>query len=218
MKAESSAEPRSDRDRRRDGADRHAADRADLAALGDAGDLPGRPSGSGAAGRHHLRQCCSRPAWALYAVRRPDRFRGPARLSFTRRRYTGLVGGQLFARLADVKLGRDIQENLPRLFCERSAQLLRNDDSEYAHPRVYEHAVARVAAPDLELKFVRGSGGLFDHIGEVGASRFRARVERTRLGSSRRVPGGELGADQKQRLGQHHGGRARSHPAPGDGA
>jgi hypothetical protein len=73
--------------------------------------------------------------------------------------YTEFVVGQLFTRLADAKLGKDIQQNLPRLFAERSAQLLKNDDSEYAQPRAFEHAVARVAAPDLELKFVRGLGG-----------------------------------------------------------
>src|SRR5690349_16865111 len=65
----------------------------------------------------------------------------------------------MFARLADAKLAKDVQENLPRLFAERSAQLLKNDDSFYAQPRAFEHAVARVAAPDLELQFVRGRGG-----------------------------------------------------------
>jgi hypothetical protein len=69
------------------------------------------------------------------------------------------VVGQLFARLADGKLGKDLQENLPRLFAERAARLLRNEDSVYSQPRAYEHAVARVAAPDLELTFVRGRGG-----------------------------------------------------------
>jgi hypothetical protein len=69
------------------------------------------------------------------------------------------VVGQLFARLADGKLGKDIQENLPRLFAESSARLLKNDDSFYAQPRAYEHAVARVAAQDLEFTFVRGSAG-----------------------------------------------------------
>jgi hypothetical protein len=69
------------------------------------------------------------------------------------------VVGQLFARLADGKLGKDIQANLPRLFADCSARLLPNDESLYTQPRAFEHAIARVAAPDLALTFVRGAGG-----------------------------------------------------------
>lgn len=66
--------------------------------------------------------------------------------------------GQLFARLADGKLGKEIEENLPRLFAERSARLVPNDDGEYSAPRAFDHAVATVVTPEMKLRFVRVPG------------------------------------------------------------
>ena len=63
--------------------------------------------------------------------------------------------GQLFAKLADAKLGKDLEANLPRLFAERSARVLPNPDSDYAEPRPFGHAAAIVATPDLLLRFMR---------------------------------------------------------------
>lgn len=63
--------------------------------------------------------------------------------------------GQLFAKLADAKLGKDLEANLPRLFAERSARLVPNPDSEYSEPRAFGYGVARVSTPDLLLRFVR---------------------------------------------------------------
>jgi hypothetical protein len=68
------------------------------------------------------------------------------------------VVGKLFARIADGKLGRDIQNNLPRLFNVHSARLVRNDESEYSDPRSFDYAIATVATPDLQLRFVRVRG------------------------------------------------------------
>jgi hypothetical protein len=65
------------------------------------------------------------------------------------------VVGQLFAKLADAKLGKDLEANPPRLFAERSARLLPNADSEYAEPRAFGYGVATVATPELLLRFVR---------------------------------------------------------------
>jgi hypothetical protein len=65
------------------------------------------------------------------------------------------VVGQLFAKLADAKLGKDLETNLPKLFAERSARLLPNSDSEYAEPRAFGYGVAIVSTPDLLLRFVR---------------------------------------------------------------
>ena len=72
--------------------------------------------------------------------------------------YTEVVVGQLFARIADGKLSKDLQNNLPRLFIERSARLVRNDEFDCSEPRSFDYAVATVAAPDLHLKFVRVRG------------------------------------------------------------
>ena len=80
----------------------------------------------------------------------------PFELSMTA--YTEVVVGQLFARIADAKLGKDLQNNLSRLFIERSARLVRNDESDYSEPRSFDYAVATVAAPDLHLRFVRVRG------------------------------------------------------------
>ena len=67
--------------------------------------------------------------------------------------------GQLFARLADGQLGKELESQLRRLFDERSARVVPNDASEYATPRASGHAVATVATPDLDLRFARAPGG-----------------------------------------------------------
>jgi len=61
-------------------------------------------------------------------------------------------------RRDDKKLGEDIRNNLVRLFSERSAQVVQNDESEYREPRSFDYAVATVATPDLDLRFVRVRG------------------------------------------------------------
>jgi hypothetical protein len=66
-----------------------------------------------------------------------------------------VVIGRFFARCADKRLGEDLQGNLVRLFAERSAQVVQNDEIEYSRPRSFDYAVATVATPDLDLRFVR---------------------------------------------------------------
>ena len=85
--------------------------------------------------------------------------------------YTEVVVGQLFARLADGKLGKEVENHLPRLFTEHSARLVRNDDREYSEPRSFDHAVATVATTDLELRFVRVRGELSIDIAIPGEHR-----------------------------------------------
>ncbi|HXP84397.1 MAG TPA: hypothetical protein VN841_06735 [Bryobacteraceae bacterium] len=62
------------------------------------------------------------------------------------------------ARRADKKLGEDVRNNLVRLFTEHSARVVQNDESEYREPRSFDHAVATVSTPDLDLRFVRVRG------------------------------------------------------------
>jgi hypothetical protein len=81
------------------------------------------------------------------------------------------VVGQLFARLADGKLGKEVEKHLPRLYTEHSARLVRNDDREYSEPRPFDRAVATVATADLELRFVRVRGELSIEIAVPGEHR-----------------------------------------------
>jgi hypothetical protein len=69
------------------------------------------------------------------------------------------VVGQLFAHLADNKFGKELPADLPRLFAEHAARVVPNDESEYAAPRPFEHAVATIVTPDLRLRIVRSPGG-----------------------------------------------------------
>jgi hypothetical protein len=62
------------------------------------------------------------------------------------------------ARLADKKLGEEIRRNLVRLFADHSAQVVQNEESEYREPRSFDYAVATVATPELDLRFVRVRG------------------------------------------------------------
>jgi hypothetical protein len=62
------------------------------------------------------------------------------------------------ARRDDKKLGEELCNNLVRLFTEHSAQVVQNDESEYREPRSFDYAVATVATPDLDLRFVRVRG------------------------------------------------------------
>jgi len=64
----------------------------------------------------------------------------------------------LFARRADKKLGEDVPNRLVRLFAEHSAQVVPNEESEYREPRSFDFAVATIATPDLDLRFVRMRG------------------------------------------------------------
>jgi hypothetical protein len=68
------------------------------------------------------------------------------------------------ARRADKKLGEDVRNNLVRLFIDHSARVVRNDESEYREPRSFDYAVATVATPDLDLRFVRVRGQFSVHI------------------------------------------------------
>jgi hypothetical protein len=70
------------------------------------------------------------------------------------------VVSPLVARLADRKFGKEIENRLRRLATERSARLVRNDDCEYAERRSFDYAVATVATPDMNLRFVRVRGEL----------------------------------------------------------
>lgn len=85
--------------------------------------------------------------------------------------YTEVVVGRLFARLADSKLSKEVEANLPLLFAEHDARLVRNDDREYSAPRSFDHAVATVATADLELRFVRVRGELSIDIAAPGERR-----------------------------------------------
>ena len=76
--------------------------------------------------------------------------------------------GHLFARIADTRLGNEVQSHLPRWFAEHSAQLIPNAESEYVQPRSFDHAVATVATPDLLLKLVRVRGELSIEIAVPG--------------------------------------------------
>ena len=69
-----------------------------------------------------------------------------------------------FARRTDKKFAQDIRNNLWRLFAEHSAQVVRNEESEYREPRSFDYAVATVATPDLHLRFVRVRGQFEIHI------------------------------------------------------
>lgn len=66
--------------------------------------------------------------------------------------------GNFLARRDDKKLGEDVRNNLVRLFAEHSAQVVQNDESDYTEPRSFDYAVATVATPDLDLRFVRVRG------------------------------------------------------------
>jgi len=63
-----------------------------------------------------------------------------------------------FARRDDKKFGEDIRNNLVRLFAVHSAQVVQNEESDYSEPRSFDYAVAIVATPDLDLRFVRVRG------------------------------------------------------------
>jgi hypothetical protein len=82
--------------------------------------------------------------------------------------YTDSVVGQLFARMADSRFGKELQDNLPLLFTGRSGRLAGNHPSEYAEPRAFDHAVATVVTPDLQLRFVRVRGEFSIHIAAPG--------------------------------------------------
>lgn len=69
-----------------------------------------------------------------------------------------MKAASFLARRADKKLGEDVHNNLVRLFTDHSAQVVQNDESEYREPRSFDYAVATVATPDLDLRFVRVRG------------------------------------------------------------
>ena len=77
----------------------------------------------------------------------------------------------VLARRADKKMGEDIRHHLMRLFAEHSAPLVPNDESEYRESRSFDYAVATVATPDLELRFVRVRGELSVDISLPGPHR-----------------------------------------------
>jgi hypothetical protein len=89
------------------------------------------------------------------------------------------VVGQLFARVADDKLGKDVQKNLSRLFRERSAQVVPNEAAEYAVPRAFDHAVATVATTDLDLRFTRTGGEFSVDVAAPGERSWKSPQART---------------------------------------
>jgi hypothetical protein len=62
------------------------------------------------------------------------------------------------ARQADKQFSHEIGIRLVRLFAEKSAQVVRNEEFEYREPRSFDFSVATVATPDLHLRFVRVRG------------------------------------------------------------
>jgi hypothetical protein len=77
----------------------------------------------------------------------------------------------MFARLADGKLGKEIEQNLPLLFIDRAARVAGNEDRDYAAPRAFDHAIATVCTPGLDLRFVRMRGELAIEIAVPGEPR-----------------------------------------------
>ena len=73
--------------------------------------------------------------------------------------YWSVVGiNNFLARRSDKKLGEDLRNNLVRLFSEHAANVVENKATEYLGPRSFDYAVATVATPDLDLRFVRVRG------------------------------------------------------------
>lgn len=98
---------------------------------------------------------------------------GIGRLTVSVLVYWGVVG-QLFARLADGKFGKEIEAYLPRLFRDRAVRVVENDASDYAAPRPFEHAVATVSTPELDLRIVRGDGMFSVSVSLPGVRRWQA--------------------------------------------
>jgi hypothetical protein len=64
----------------------------------------------------------------------------------------------MFAKLADGKLAKELPSELPRLFRDHAARIVPNAESEYAQARPFEHAVATVVTPDLQLRITQSPG------------------------------------------------------------
>jgi hypothetical protein len=88
--------------------------------------------------------------------------------------YTERMVGQLFARLADQKLGKELEGHLPRLFRERGARVVANEQGEYAAPRAFEDAVATVATAELDLRLARMGGAWSIGVAAPGSRKWRA--------------------------------------------
>jgi hypothetical protein len=75
---------------------------------------------------------------------------------------------RLLARRADKQFASEIRTNMVLLFAKHGAEVVANDESEQKQPRSFDYAVAKVAAPDLLLRFVRVRGQFEIEIGLPG--------------------------------------------------